>query len=176
MTDSDIRSRTCCFTGHQDIAPWEEPKVLTRLRYHLRPLLYRGVVYFGVGGARGFDRLAAEYLLNLRDRDKPGIRIISVLPFPEYRADWPEEDVRRQEEILRRSDKVVYACPDNSKGAYLARDRKLVDASAYCISYCHRETGGTAYTVRYAMEQGIPVLNTSSWDLRQLAGKQKQKA
>ena len=94
-----------------------------------------------------------------------------MLPFPEYRADWPEEDVRRQEEILRRSDKVVYACPDNSKGAYLARDRKLVDASAYCISYCHRETGGTAYTVRYAMEQGIPVLNTSSWDLRQLAGK-----
>ncbi|MBR6966156.1 MAG: hypothetical protein IKH81_03640 [Clostridia bacterium] len=46
------------------------------------------------------------------------------------------------------------------------RDRKLVDVSAYRISYCHREIGETVYTVRYAMEQEIPVLNTSSWDLR----------
>jgi len=172
MTEcSDFRSQTCCFTGHQDLEPWEESKVLTRLRYLLMPMLAEGVRFFGVGGARGFDRLAAEYLLDLRDRDKQTIRVISVLPFPDYREGWSEEDFRRQEEIIRRSDKVAIISPEKITGAYLARDRRLVDESSRCICYCHRQTGGTAYTVRYAMKQGIPVHNTSSWDLRQLQTK-----
>ena len=170
----DIRSKTCCFTGHRDIPPGEEQKILTRLGHHLFPVFSGGVLYFGVGGAQGFDMLAAEYILDLRDRHKQRIRIVSVLPFPEYRAEWPEEDFKRQEEIIRRSDKVVYVCPSEEKGAYLARDRKLVDESAYCISYCHRLTGGTAYTVRYALGKGIPVLNCSSWDVQQLAPKKKR--
>ena len=166
----DLRSLTCCFTGHQDLPPGEERKILTRVRYLVAPLVQDGVLYFGVGGARGFDMLAAEYMLGLRDRDCPRIRIISVLPFPQYTEDWAEEDRRRQEEILRRSDKVVWVCPENRRGVYLERNRKLVDGSAYCISYCRRRTGGTAYTVRYAVKQGIPVMNASSWDLRQLGG------
>ena len=143
----DLISATCCFTGHRDLPRYEEQKVLTRVRYLLNPLLDRGVRYFGVGGAMGFDMLAAEYLLNLRDNGGKKISIISVLPFPSWRNDWPEAE---------------------GPGVYLLRDRKLVDGSAYCISYCHRTTGGTAYTVRYAMKKGIPVYNASSWDLRQL--------
>ena len=168
MERTETRSKTCCFTGHRDLEPWEEPKVRTRLRYCVMPLIADGVVYFGVGGARGFDMLAAEYMLHVRDELQKRIKIISVIPYPEYRADWPEEAVRRQDEILRRSDKVVCACPEEQKGAFLLRDRKLVDESAFCICYCHRMTGGAAYTVRYAMAQGIPVYNTSSWDLRRL--------
>ena len=165
----DFRRYTCCLTGHREIEPWEEQKILTRLRFHLEPLLKKGVRYFGVGGAQGFDMLAAEYLLNLRDRYKQkNIRIISVLPYPGYFADWPAEDIRRQEEIIRRSDKAVYVGQEQEDGAFLARDRKLADESAYCICYCHRAAGGTAYTVRYALGKGIPVFNTSSWDVRQL--------
>ena len=37
---SDIRSKTCCLTGHQDIAPWEERKIQVKLRY---PQLFRQV-------------------------------------------------------------------------------------------------------------------------------------
>ena len=83
---------------------------------------------------------------------------------------WSEEDVSSQERILRRSNKVVYVSQEK-EGAFLARDRKLVDESSFCICYCHRMTGGTAYTVRYARQKGVPVFNTSSWDLRQLASK-----
>ena len=60
--------------------------------------------------------------------------------------------------------------PEYVRGAYLIRDRRLVDESAYCISYCNKPTGGTVYTVRYAIKKGIPVFNASSWDLRQLNG------
>ena len=63
---------------------------------------------------------------------------------------------------------MVYACPENVNGAFLKRDRMLMDEASYCICYCHRLTGGTAYTVRYAMSKGIPVYNCSSWNLGQL--------
>ena len=36
----------------------------------------------------------------------------------------------------------------------LARNRNLVDGSAYLICYLREPRGGTAYTVRYAREQG----------------------
>ena len=49
-----------------------------------------------------------------------------------------------------------------------SRDRKLVDGSGYCVSYCNRPNTGTAYTVKYAMKRGVKVLNASSFDLRNL--------
>lgn len=36
------------------------------------------------------------------------------------------------------------------------------------ISYCTRTTGGTAYTVKYALEHGITVYNASSFDVSAL--------
>ena len=104
----------------------------------------------------------------MRDEMGKRIKIISVLPYPEYREGWPEKNIRRQDEIIRRSDKVVYACQEKGRGAFLKRDRMLMDEASYCVCYCHRLTGGTAYTVRYAISKGIPVFNCSSWNLEQL--------
>ena len=75
----DFRSKTCCLTGHQDIAPWEERKVLNKMWIQVARLLQEGYLYFGVGGARGFDRLAAEYLLDIRDQWKKQIRMLYFL-------------------------------------------------------------------------------------------------
>jgi len=161
-------SETCCFTGHRDIPLCDEQKIITRVRYLLPPLLNRGVKYFGVGGAVGFDMIAAEYLLYLRDRERKRIKIISVLPFPEWRENWTKDQIMRQDAIMRLSDKVTYASNEYSKDAYWIRDKKLVDGSMFCISYCNRRTGGTAKTVRYAIEKGLEVYNASSWDLSQL--------
>ena len=167
---NDLASMTCCFTGHQDIPKCDEQKIITRVRYLVQPLTDNGVVYYGVGGAVGFDMIVAEYLLHVRDDLKKNIRVISVLPFPDWRASWPDELKRRQDEIMRRSDKVTFVSQEYYRGVYMARNRKLVDGSAYCISYCHRTTGGTAYTVKYAMKKGLMVWNAGSWDLRQLKG------
>ena len=161
-------SLTCCFTRHRDIPKCDEQKILTRVHYLLQPLLDKGVRYFGVGGAVGFDMIVAEYLLDLRDRQGKKIKIISVLPFPDWREKWNEIDICRQDEIMNRSDKVTFVRDTYCKDVYLIRDRKMVDESGYCISYCNRRTGGTAYTVRYAMKKGLQVFNASSWDLSQL--------
>lgn len=161
-------SMTCCFTGHRNIPKCDEQNILTRVHYLLQPLLQNGVKYFGVGGAVGFDMIVAEYLLDLRDRQGKKIKIISVLPFPDWREKWNKDEIWRQDQIMRRSDKVTFVRDAYCKDVYLIRDRKLVDESGYCISYCNRRTGGTAYTVRYAMKQGLQVFNASSWDLNQL--------
>ena len=154
----DKRTQTCCFTGHRHLPAGEEEAIWQRVREHLIPLLEQGVRYFGVGGALGFDTLVAEKLLDLR-RQYPQIRVILVLPFRGYQSRWTAAQQARAARIKSRVDKVVYCCDAPSREAFLARDRHLVDGSTYCIGYCTRTTGGTAYTLRYAEANGLKIWN-----------------
>lgn len=74
----------------------------------------------------------------------------------------------REEKIDKQVDKIVYAAKEPSRGIHLARNRHLVDGSKYCICYCTRPTGGTAYTVKYALKKGLTVYNASSFDVNEL--------
>ena len=163
--------QTCCLTGHRVIPPGEEAKVRTRMRYIILKLIReKNVRFFGVGGAVGFDMLAAEYLLHLKAHREQQLRIISVLPYPAWREtdDWTDELRLREERILRGCDKIVYVRQEYEKSVFLLRDRKLVDGSAYCVSYCNRPRTGTAYTVKYALDHGVKVYNASSFNLKDL--------
>ena len=163
--------QTCCLTGHRVIPPGEEKKIMVRARYIIARLIReKNVRFFGVGGAVGFDMLAAEYLLDLKAHREHQLKIISVLPYPAWREteDWTDALRLREERILRACDKVVYVRPEYEKNVFLLRDRKLVDGSAYCVSYCNRPRTGTAYTVKYAMEHGVKVFNASSFNLQDL--------
>ena len=163
--------QTCCLTGHRIIPPGEESKIMVRTRnILLRLIREKNVRYFGVGGAVGFDMLATEYLLHLKAHKEHQLKIISVLPWPGWREteDWTDALRLREDRILRACDKVVYVRQEYEKSVFLLRDRKLVDGSAYCVSYCNRPRTGTAYTVRYAMDHGVKVFNASSFDVRLL--------
>ena len=163
--------QTCCLTGHRIIPPGEEQKIITRMRYIILKLIReKNVRYFGVGGAVGFDMLAAEYLIRLKHHKEQQLKIISVLPYPAWREteDWTDALRLREDRILRACDKIVYVRPEYEKNVFLLRDRKLVDGSAYCVSYCNRPRTGTAYTVKYAMERGVRVFNASSFSLKDL--------
>lgn len=166
---SNYKSATCCFTGHRDIPVGEETKIKTRVYHRLQPLIQQGVLCFGVGGALGFDRMMTEYLIQLRKENKR-LKIIEVLPFEGYRSKWSEEEKAKAKLLDKQMDKIVYASKEPSRGAYLARNRHLVDGSAYCISYCTRPTGGTAFTVKYALERRLTVYNASSFDVNSLLG------
>ena len=164
--------QTCCLTGHRVIPPGEEKKIMVRARnILLRLIREKNVRYFGVGGAVGFDMMAAEYLLDLKAHKEHQLKIISVLPYPAWREteDWTDELRRREDAILRACDKVVYVRPEFETGVFLLRDRKLVDGSAWCVSYCNRPRTGTAYTVKYALDRGVKVFNASSFSLKDLA-------
>ena len=91
----------------------------------------------------------------------PQVKLILVLPCPEQTKGWNEDEVDRYNEILSKADKVIYTADHYYRGCMHVRNRHLVDFSSYCICYQTKETGGTAYTVNYAKENGLIIYNVA---------------
>lgn len=159
-----MKETTCCFTGHRNIPRGELPLVVSRVREQALRLLDLGYDTFLVGGAIGFDMLAAEVLLDLREKEGRALRLVSVLPFQNWRDRWNDADKEREDRILEKSDEISFSRLKITRQCYLDRDRKMVDASSVCVAYCTRHSGGTAYTVRYALKQGVRAINTADWE------------
>ena len=154
----DLHAQTCCFTGHRILSAHEKARIPAKLDSILLPLIERGVRVFWIGGALGFDTVAAEHLLNLK-KQYPQLMICLALPFEGYRNRWSETQKSRAANIDTQTDHIVYCSHTSSKSAFLQRNRYMVDQSHYCIAYCNRSTGGTAYTLRYAQRKGLIVQN-----------------
>ena len=154
-----MRERTCCFTGHRDIPTDQLQMVMANTEAKVRELISRGYRYFGVGGAIGYDTIVAEMLFRLREQEYPGIKIILVYPFDGFISRWSDSQQATNTRLLPLYNKRVSGCKTPSREAYLTRDRHLVDCSSVCVAYCTRQTGGTAYTIRYAVARGVPVFN-----------------
>ena len=118
-------------------------------------------MYFGAGGALGFDTLATQCVLSLK-KQYPHIKLILVLPCITQTKGWSKNDIAIYEEIKSQADKVVYTSHDYFRGCMFKRNRHLVNGSSACIAYLTQEKGGTAYTVNYAKEQGLAVINLAS--------------
>lgn len=153
-----MRDKTCCFTGHRDIPADERTQLAAKLEQTLRELIYSGIRYFGAGGALGFDTLAAQTVLKLRE-EYPHIRLILVLPCRTQTRGWPDEDVRIYEAIKSAADKIRYTSEEYTRGCMHKRNRHLVDNSSVCVSYMTKNTGGTAYTVDYARKEHVRIIN-----------------
>lgn len=158
------KNKTCCFTGHRNISSVNTAEIINQLDTIVKFLISKGVNCFIVGGALGFDTLVAEYLLKLKVQFKD-IRLVEALPFRSYRSRWNSFQTAHAELLDQGMDEILYCSDIDSRDAYLVRDRYMVDHSEYCISYCNRKAGGTAYTVRYAISKGLTVLNTTSFDI-----------
>ncbi|MBQ9968259.1 MAG: DUF1273 family protein [Oscillospiraceae bacterium] len=122
-------------------------------------IIEHGVRYFGVGGAIGYDTLAAKALFQIKEREFPHIKIILVYPFEQFTARWSPIQKAEYKKLFPKYDKCVCICKEPNREAYLSRDRHLIDNSAYCIAYCVRNFGGSAYTVKYAMQKGVQIRN-----------------
>ena len=152
------KNRTACFTGHR-IIPYSETKKIELLLNAVIDELYKeGVIYFGAGGSYGFDMLAEMAVLRAKKRHKD-IKLILVLPCKDQDKFWTENSKRKYAEIIKQADKVVYTSETYYNGCMLKRNRHLVNFSGYCVAYLTTDTGGTAYTVRYAQQNALEVIN-----------------
>ena len=156
----NLKEKTCCFTGHREITlPVETIKY--NLEKQLKRLISSGVIYYGAGGALGFDTLAALTIIKMRNI-YPEIKLILVLPCKEQTKGWNSNDIEIYNYILNQADKVVYTSENYYPGCMHKRNRHLVDNSSHCICYLEKNTGGTAYTVNYAKEKGLTIYNVAS--------------
>ena len=74
-----MKQKTCCFTGHREILDKDYKILKENLKYVIIQLIKKGIIYFGVGGARGFDMLVEKIILDLK-KQYPQIKLILVLP------------------------------------------------------------------------------------------------
>ena len=158
-----MRERTCCFTGHRRISNDEVKEVKTRLKHTISAAIDQGYLYFGAGGALGFDTLAAFTVLELKKK-YPYIKLILVLPCINQTKGWSKKDVEVYEQIKSRCDKYVYTSENYFNGCMQKRNRHLVDNSSLCVCYLTENRGGTVYTVNYARQKGLKVINLAGDD------------
>lgn len=164
-----MRKDTCCFTGHRNIPFYKYNEVSQKIESIVRKLIPQGVIYYGSGGAQGFDTIAALTILRLR-LQFPQIKLILVLPCQTQTENWLGKDQLIYDFIKSYSDKCVYISSDYTKTCMFERNRHLVNGSQICICYLERCYGGSASTVRYAKKKGLKIINIADiekndWEL-----------
>ena len=160
--------RRCAFTGYRPAKmPWGFDEADARcvefkfrLRESLEYLIGRGYADFLSGGALGFDLLAAEMVLSLREK-YPWIRLVMVIPFDGQADRWTEEQRQRWRSAIEASDRVIHISHDYDRGVFFRRNHYLVEQADLLLAAYDGQPGGTAGTVAYAKRHGVRVLRLS---------------
>ena len=142
-----IQLRACAFTGHRDL---QDETLQDSLYIALQSLINQGVRVFYNGGAKGFDLLAAELVLRLKQEyATTPIRLILCVPCPKQDSAYSPADKARYARVLREADEVISLAERYFRGCMQNRDRYMADRADVLVAYLRKDTGGTAYTVRY---------------------------
>jgi len=155
---SDLRSNTCCFTGHRAIAHTHESRLPKIIERHIRALVAEGVYRFVTGGALGFDTMAAKAVLKMRDRNKR-ISLIVIAPYAGQADSWSDTDLFEYERIKNAADDFICLEAGYSKSCMRRRNHAMVDMSSVCIAYLLHDKSGTSQTADYAIQSGLKVIN-----------------
>ena len=157
--------KICAFTGYRPSKmPWgydETDARCVEFRFRLREaleyLIGQGYTDFLSGGALGFDQMAAEIVLSLREK-YPWVRLVMVIPFDGQADKWSREQRGRWLEIIEASDKVIHISHEYDKGVFFKRNHCLVENADILLAAFDGQTGGTAGTVAYAKRHGVRVV------------------
>ena len=133
------------FTGHRGLAPYFNAE---RLWDELEYVISRGVETFYNGMAVGFDLLAAEAVLFLKKK-YPKIKLVACIPFYNQERYYNDTDKARYARIIKEADKRILISDEYSKDAPLKRNRYMAEHADVLITYCKKNSGGSAYTVNY---------------------------
>jgi uncharacterized phage-like protein YoqJ len=145
LKELDTPPKSCAFTGHRTLG---EDFSIQKLRKEIKNAVLLGVEVFYCGMAMGFDLIAAQEVLKIK-KTFSNIRLIACIPCYEQEKSFSEEDKKRYAKILKNADKIVYVSEYYFNGCMQKRDRYMADRADMLITYCKKETGGTAYTVNY---------------------------
>ena len=157
--------QTLCFTGHRPERLPQRASELRRLQGRLsdeiEAAIGRGKVNIVSGAMSGFDTMAAEQVIRLKETH-PQIQCILIAPFAiRFFNDrnWTPEWETRLRAIIKRADFAISLSEHCYQGACFDRNRVIVDMSSEVITYYDGGSGGTKYTVDYAIGCNKPVCN-----------------
>ena len=154
-----LKSESCSFTGHRDMATEKIRTVKTKLKAAIEQCYDEGITNFVCGMALGFDMLGAETVLAMKD-EYPDLTLTAVVPFRGQADRWAISNQRRYESILDEADQVIVMSEHFFKGCEMKRNTYMVEHSCRLISYFNgEEHGGTFFTYRSAKERKMPIIN-----------------
>lgn len=148
-----MKKGACALTGHRVL-----PHNLDRRRLfdELESLVREGYSDFFCGMAEGFDLLCLQLLIELKERYP--IYIEACVPFQGQELSFSEETRLIYRDLIKKCDKTTFLFESFCNGCYLARNRYMVDCADALFAYCTKNTGGSAYTVRYAEKTGKKII------------------
>ena len=96
-----------------------------------------------------------------KKRKYPHLRLCLILPCRDQAKSWSERNQEIYQYILAQADEVCYVSECYTPSCMRKRNRALVERSGACIAYCTEEQGGSAYTLQYAKQKGLEIINLS---------------
>ncbi|MBQ6234831.1 MAG: DUF1273 family protein [Clostridia bacterium] len=151
---------TCCFTGHRDLpAPDSEAyaELLASLEAAIEDAIRMGCRRFIVGGAKGFDLLAGEWIL-ARKKVDPSVTLSVYVPYRGQANAFSPADMLRYQRLKNDADEVLYLSDTYRPGCMRERNARMVNDSGVCIAYVRRSRSGSAQTLKMAEAKGLTVL------------------
>lgn len=153
------KEKSITFTGHRIIPFIRQEEVRTQLTTVVALAYKSGITCFYCGMALGFDLMAAEVVLSLKDKFSD-IQLIAVVPFSGQSSRWTSSEQERYHQILSQANKVVTLSKDYFRGCLLRRNDYMLSHSCSVIAYYDgKPKGGTFYTVRKAERMKMNVVN-----------------
>ncbi len=159
--------KVAAFTGHRKQRLMQVNKDYRNLSGQIREkvitmiknLYEEGFREFYSGMAEGFDMIAAEAVLQLKEQYED-MTLVTAIPF-RAQAEWFDpQDQLLYRELLKKADRVVMLSEKYYRGCYLRRDTYMVSRASMVIAYWDNVcNGGTYHTVKKAVETGREVIN-----------------
>ncbi len=141
-------------SGHRDLPADFD---CNKLYDALEELIRGGNFHFCCGMARGFDLAALQCLIDLKRRYH--VRIEACIPYLGQERNFPPREKKLYGELLPLCDETTVISQTYYSGCTLKRNRYMVDKCDTLFAYCTRDTGGTAFTVKYARSQGREIVS-----------------
>ncbi|MBQ1821346.1 MAG: DUF1273 family protein [Clostridia bacterium] len=151
---------TCCFTGHRDLPKADSAEyaaLMLALERAVSDAVRAGCRRFLVGGAKGFDLLAGEWILALKKVD-PSISLLVYIPYRAQASAFPPADRARYQTLLSEADEALCLSETYHPGCLRERNARMVQDADYCIAYVRRSRSGSGQTMQMAEAKGLTVL------------------
>ena len=122
MSERELRSRSCCFTGHRpEKLKRAESEIKKDLEEAILKAVSDGYTTFITGMARGVDIWAGQIVLRLH-QDNPELRLIAALPYPGCNSRWSASWRKQYAEVLEAADLAKCISPQYSMASFQKRD------------------------------------------------------
>ena len=172
MNISIKKHQTACITGHRPKSlPWgydeEKQNCLlfkAKAKSMLEDAINYGITTFLTGMAEGFDMIATELLLELKQIYNQ-IKIVAVIPCLNQEIKWKPHQQLRYHTIKAQCDDIIVLSPYYTANCMNIRNKFMVKHSCLCVACWNGLPSGTGNTIRFAKENGnkIKIINPKDY-------------